>query len=182
MILIESGYFSLMVTTKEIFDSDWVEGLAAAAYFMILGKDPHILDKYEPVPNIQISNDLGIKIMQLSNDSRMMESLNLLITEVALAYIVERSSSRSNPGGPYTLKGHASNRLIELGFIALICSSIDNFHAFTTFKEHNSLDKKVMKAINTMNMGSAPVDMEARRLKWIALEEECDSLREQAGL
>jgi len=171
-----------MATIEEIFNSDWVKGLATAAYFMILGKDPHMLDKHEPVPDIQISNDLGIKIVELSKDPRMMESLNLLITEVALAYVVDRSTSRPNPGGPYTLKGHANNQIIELGFIALICSSMDNFHAFTTFKEHNSLDRKVMRAINTMKLDTAPVDMEARRLKWIALEEECDSLREQAGL
>ena len=171
-----------MATIEEVFNSDWVEGLAAAAYFMIQGKDPHMLDKHEPMPDIRISIDLGIKIKELSNDPHMMESLNLLITEVALAYILDGTTSSSNPGGPYTLKGHANKQIIELGFIALICSSIDNFHAFTTFKEHNSLDRKVIKAINTMNMDSTPADMEARRLKWIALEEECDFLREKAGL
>lgn len=171
-----------MATIEEIFNSDWVKGLATAAYFMILGKDPHMLDKHEPVPDIRISNELGIKIVELGNGPRMMQSLNLLITEVALAYIFERTTSRSRPGGPYTLKGHANTQIIELGFIALICSPIDNFHAFTTFMEHNLLDRKVMKAINTMKMDSAPADMEARRLKWIALEEECDSLRQKAGL
>lgn len=171
-----------MVTPEEIFNSDWAEGLATAAYFMIQGQNPEILDKYEPVPDIQTAHALGLKIKQLSNDPRTKESLNLLITEVALAYVVERTTSRSNLGGPYTLIGHASSKIIELGFIALICSAADDFQAFTTFKEHNSLDRKVVKAINTLNMDSTPADMEARRLKWIALEEECDSLREKTGL
>lgn len=171
-----------MVTSKEIFNSDWAESLASAAYFMIQGQNPEILDKYEPVPDMQTAYALGVKIKELSNDPRTMESLNLLITEVALAYVVERTSSRSNPGGPYTLIGHARSEIIELGFIALICSSIDDFRAFTSFKEHNTFDRKVVKAINTMNMDSAPADMEARRLKWIELSEECDSLREKAGL
>ncbi len=182
MISIKSRYFSLMATIQEIFNSDWVEGLATAAYFMIQGQNPEILDRHEPVPDIQTAQVLGVKIKELSNDPRAMENLNLLITEVALAYVVERTTSRSNLGGPYTLIGHARSEIIELGFIALICSSADDFHAFTTFKEHNSLDRKVVKAINTMNMDSTPADMEARRLKWIALEEECDSLRENAGL
>lgn len=171
-----------MATIEEIFNSDWVKGLATAAYFMIQGQNPEILDKHEPVPDIQIANALGVKIKELSSDPRTMESLNLLITEVALAYVVERTTSRSNLGGPYTLIGHARSEIVGLGFVALICSSLDDFHAFTTFKEHNSLDRKVIKAINTMNMDSTPADMEARRLKWIALEEECGSLREKAGL
>jgi hypothetical protein len=175
-------YFLVMATIQEVYNSDWPKGLAAAAYFMIQSQDPQILDKHEPVPEKQEALELGIKIKELSSDPRMIESLNLLITEVAVAYVVERTTSRTNMGGPYTLFGHANDGIIELGFIALICSSIDSFKAFTIFKEYNALDKKIIKAINTMNMDSAPADMEARRLKWIALEEECDALREEAGL
>jgi len=171
-----------MEIIEKIFNSDWAEGLASAEYFMIQGKNPEILDEHEPVPDIKIAHALGLKIKELGDDPRTMESLNLLISEVALAYVVERTTSRSNFGGPYTLIGHASSQIIELGFIALICSSLDNFQAFTIFKEHNSLDRKVIKAINTKNMDSTPADMEARRLKWIELEEECDSLREKTGL
>jgi len=171
-----------MVDFKDVFNSDWPEALAAAAFFMIQGKDPRILDKHEMVPQMQTVQDFGVKIKEFSNDPRMTESLNLLITEVALAYVVERTTSMTNPGGPYTLIGHATSHDIELGFIALVCSSIDNFHAFTTFKEYNSLSRKITKAINTLSMDSTPADLEARRLIWIALEEECDDLREKAGL
>ena len=175
-------YFSVMATIQEIYNSDWPTGLAAAAYLMIQSQDPQILDKHEPVPELQDAQNIGVKVKELNSDLRMIENLNLLITEIAVAYVVERTTSRTNLGGPYTLFGHASSETINLGFIALICSSIDDFNAFTIFKDYNSLDKKIIKAFNTMKMDSAPAYMEARRLKWISLEEECDALREEAGI
>jgi hypothetical protein len=171
-----------MATIREVFNSDWTEGLAAAAYFMIQGRDAQILDQHEHVPQMSTAYDLGVRVKALNSDPRTMEYLNLLITEVALAYIIERTTSRSNPGGPYTLIGHASSDIIELGFIALICSTLDDFEAFTIFKEHNTLDKKIIKAINTASMDTTPADIETRSRKWLLLDEACVQLRAKAGL
>jgi hypothetical protein len=171
-----------MVTIQEIFNSDWPEALAAGAYQMIYARNPEILDRLESPGDFQAAYDLGVNIKSLHSDPRCLEFLNLLITEIALAYIVERTTNRSNLGGPYTLIGHARQEVIEFGFIALVCGSLDNFGTFEKFKEHNSLDRKVVKAINTGDMGDMPAVMEQRRIAWITLEEECQSLKALAGI
>jgi hypothetical protein len=171
-----------MVSVQEVYESDWQKGLASAAYQMIYAQNPDILDRHETPGDFQTAYDLGVKIKSLHTDPRASEFLNLLITEVALAYVVERTSHRTNLGGPYTLIGHASQEIIEFGFIALICGSIDNFQAFEKFKEHNSLDRRVIKAINTGNMEDTPAVMEQRRIAWNNLEELCDALRAQADI
>lgn len=171
-----------MSTIKDVFNSEWQEGLAAAAYQMIHAQNPEILDRHEQPGDFQAAYDLGAKIKSLHTDTRALEFLNLLITEVALAYVVERTTHRTNLGGPYTLIGHARQEIIEFGFIALICGTIDNFQAFEIFKEHNSLDRKVVKAINTGNINDTPAVMEQRQVARNTLEELCDSLRGQSDI
>lgn len=41
---------------------------------------------------------------------------------------------------------------------------------------------KVIKAINTHEMDDAPAIMEQRRIAWVILKEECESLKEKARI
>jgi hypothetical protein len=167
---------------QEIYRSDWSESLAAGAYFMLKQVNPEVIDFHEPVWDPVVAVTFAAKLKQANNHPRIWEGFNFLQSEVAFSYTLERATSFSNPGGPLTLSGHASREIIRLGFVALLCSSLDDFHAFETFMEYSSLDKKVMKAINTSQPGSAVEDVEARRLKWIELQEACEVLCEEAGI
>jgi hypothetical protein len=169
-----------MTTIKAVFETDWARALAAGAYFLINGRNSEILDEFEEVPSIQTYRELESNLRQLNVD---VESLNLLASEVAVSYVVERtSSSRVSLGGPLTLFGHASNNIIELGFISLLCSALDNSQAFEIFKMHQTVDRRVTKALNTRQIENISLDFELRQELRENLENVCEALREKASL
>lgn len=167
---------------QEVYRSDWSESLAAGAYFMLKQANPEVIDSHEPVPDLEAFLGFAVRLKQANSHPQMWEGFNFLQAEVAFSYTVERVTSISNPGGPLTLLGHASREVIRLGFVALLCSSVDNFDGFEAFKEFCTLDKKIIKAFNNPDPSSAVEDMETQRLKWIALQEKCDVLMEKVGL
>ena len=135
----------------EIYNSDWREAIADAAYFMTSNsKKSEYIDKYETVRDMHRYKQLIEKLDNFDSTKNWKDSMNTLATRTGIAYITERATGNHlSFGGPMTFIGHSSHTFIDWGFLGYLAYSIDNGNTEKLFNEYVSIDTKFHYAVHS---------------------------------
>jgi hypothetical protein len=94
-----------------------------------------------------------------------------------MAYLLERNDRRlARPGLEMTLIGHSSNHFIEMGFLGMIASSLDNSLTEKSYRHYVAVEKTIRSAFNTGDFGALPQLFADRSTAVSTLEENHDIL------
>lgn len=169
-----------MSEVVEIFKSDWREALAAKAYSMIQNDDPKYLDEYEEKRDSKEFESLIAKLGEVDDKKNWDQPMKLLAHRIAIQYLAERITGRSLfPGGKMTLIGHASQEVIEMGFLGSLASKLDQGMTEKLFQQFLMTDFEFQKAMNTGNSVKGRELADAWRLVQISLRDSYEDLMER---
>jgi hypothetical protein len=161
-----------MIQILKVYRSNWPIALAAGAYKAIAEDKVEYLDKYEEKGDLEELNSLYNELRLVNREKDWTEPIGFLIHQIGMAYLLERNDRRlARPGLEMTLIGHSSNHFIEMGFLGMIASSLDNSSTEQNYRRYVPIEKTIRSAFNTGDTGVLPQLFADRSTALSTLEE-----------
>jgi len=166
-----------MIQLLKVYRSNWSTALAAGAYKSIAEDNVKYLDDYEEKGDLDDLNSLYNELRLINREKDWTEPIDFLIHQIGMAYLLERNDTRfARPGLEMTLIGHSRNHFIDVGFLGMIASSLDNSSTEKSYRHYVAVEKSIRRAFNSGDTAVLPQLFADRSTAFSTLEENYDIL------